>query len=224
MSGVASCPASVVLTSNGDLVRTATDRAGNSTTITVPVVGADQDPPAITASVSPPANAAGWHNTAGPVTVTYTCSDDGGSGVASCPPPATVNVEGVTTVTGTATDNAGNSASVDTIVRIDRTAPSVGVSSALILVAAPVRGTAADSLSGIERVRVTFTPIVGVAPDRRRHVGVLGRPPVLHVVGSAPGPARDLPRHRGGHRPRRQPVTTPGTARGEPPLATHQVP
>ncbi len=163
-SGVASCPVSETVSTNGDIVRTVTDRAGNSTTVTIPITGADTDAPVITAAVSPASNPAGWHRQAGPVSVTYTCTDDGGSGVASCPPPATVTTEGTTTVTGSATDNAGNTASVSTVVRIDRTAPSVGTAGALILVGAPLRGTAADTLSGIDKVRVTFTPVLLGSP------------------------------------------------------------
>lgn len=92
-------------------------------TLTIQIVGVDNAPPFITATVSPTPNAAGW-NTAD-VTVTFTCSD-AISGVANCPPPQTVTGDVASqTVTGTATDRAGNSASTSVIVKIDRTPPAI---------------------------------------------------------------------------------------------------
>ena len=55
--------------------------------------------------------------------MTFTCADQGGSGVASCTAPVTKTAEGEHTVTGTATDGAGNSATDSASVRIDKTAP-----------------------------------------------------------------------------------------------------
>jgi hypothetical protein len=57
--------------------------------------------------------------------VTFTCADQGGSGVASCTAPVTKSAEGQHTVIGTATDGAGNSASDSASVRIDKTAPTI---------------------------------------------------------------------------------------------------
>jgi large repetitive protein len=77
--------------------------AGNSVTIRV-----DTTKPTITGSRLPVANAAGWNNE--PVTVSFACSDGAGSGIASCPGSATVSTHGAgQSVTGTATDNVGNS-------------------------------------------------------------------------------------------------------------------
>src|SRR6202008_317509 len=76
--------------------------------LTILIVGVDNEPPTIKATVSPGPNAAGWNNTN--VTVKFTCTD-AISGIATCPPSQTVTTEGANQViSGTATDNAGNTA------------------------------------------------------------------------------------------------------------------
>ena len=97
--------------------------------------------PTISASVSPAANAAGWHKSN--VTVTLTAEDDAmGSGVKSItysavgaqPIPSTtvngsstnvvISSEGVTTLSFFATDNAGNTSDVGSVtIKLDKTAP-----------------------------------------------------------------------------------------------------
>lgn len=100
----------------------ATDAAGNSTPVTLNV-NIDRTPPTITGVNTPSPNGNGWNNT--PVTVTFTCADDG-SGVAICPAPVQVNTEGANqAVTGTATDKAGNSAQATVTVNIDETPPTI---------------------------------------------------------------------------------------------------
>ena len=102
-SGVATCPDPVGVTTEGGnqiILVTATDVAGNSTTISV-TVNLDKLDPLISASLSPPPNVNGWNNS--DVTVTFNCND-AGSGVATCPSPVTVNTEGVDQgLNGTAT-------------------------------------------------------------------------------------------------------------------------
>jgi hypothetical protein len=72
-------------------------------------------------------NAAGWHNQ--DVTVSFTC-DDAISGVATCPDPTLVDVEGVAQViTGTAIDHAGNSQTASVVINLDKTAPTISSSS-----------------------------------------------------------------------------------------------
>ncbi len=97
--------------------------------------------PTITATVSPPANAAGWHRTNPTVTLTGT-DDANGSGIASITYSATgaqtipsttvpgsttsvvITVEGITTLSYFATDNSGNvSDTGTTTIRLDKTAP-----------------------------------------------------------------------------------------------------
>jgi hypothetical protein len=66
-------------------------RSNPDSGITLHVIGEDGDPPTITYTVEPPANAAGWHHS--DVTVSFACSDTT-SGIATCPSPVTVSTEG----------------------------------------------------------------------------------------------------------------------------------
>jgi uncharacterized repeat protein (TIGR01451 family) len=94
--------------------------------ITVQIIGVDTDLPTIKATVSPAPNAAGWNNTS--VTVSFTCSD-ATSGVATCPLPQTVTIEGANQVIqGTAVDNAGNTATTNITLNIDKTPPTITAS------------------------------------------------------------------------------------------------
>jgi RHS repeat-associated protein len=136
---------------------TVTDNDGgtDSATATVTVQNiADTIPPVITASISPAANTAGWHNT--DVIVSFTCTDSG-SGIATCPAAITVTTEGAAQViSGTAVDVDGNSTSTSTTLNIDKTLPTITAS---IAPAANVAGwhntdvivgfTCTDSSSGI---------------------------------------------------------------------------
>src|SRR5262249_37490860 len=90
-------------------------------------INIDTTRPAISVDLSPQPNAAGF--VSGPVTAHFTCTDPL-SGVLSCPPDRIVSAEGAAqTVVGTATDNAGNTASVTSAAfGIDVTAPTINVS------------------------------------------------------------------------------------------------
>jgi len=97
------------------------EESGNVTLLnfTIP----DLIAPTIATSLSSPANAAGWHNQ--DVTVTFTCTDDE-SGIAFCPAAVTVSAEGAgQVISGTATDVAGNEASVSVTLNIDKTPPAI---------------------------------------------------------------------------------------------------
>jgi hypothetical protein len=104
-------------------------------------VGPDLSAPTTSATVNLPANANGWNNA--DVTVTLTATDNvNGSGVKQIAFPTTgaqagtgivnrdnasltINVEGTTTITYSATDNAGNVEAAKTlVVRLDKTPPS----------------------------------------------------------------------------------------------------
>jgi hypothetical protein len=102
------------------------DNAGNeAVAIEAGPFRIDSAAPVIDGSASPAANADGWNNTN--VTVDFTCSDTGGSGVpGTCGPDATLTDEGRNqSVTGNVTDEAGNSAS-DSVsgINIDKGKPS----------------------------------------------------------------------------------------------------
>jgi hypothetical protein len=159
MSGVASCGPDVTLTTEGmaqSVIGTAVDNAGNTATDTVSGINIDKTAPTISGSASPAANANGWNNT--DVTVTFTCGD-ALSGVLACEPDVTLTGEGSgQSVTGTAEDYAGNTAT-DTVsgINIDKTAPTISGSASPAANAngwnntdVTVAFTCADSLSGID--------------------------------------------------------------------------
>ena len=99
------------------------DKAGNEEGHHTVLVKIDKTPPTITHTQLPLANGKGWNNT--DVTVTFTC-DDALSGIFSCTDPQTVSTEGsLQPVTGTAVDNAGNSATDPATVSIDATDPTI---------------------------------------------------------------------------------------------------
>ena len=125
LSGIAACSAPVAISAEGAgqvVTGAAVDKAGNTAT-TSATINLDKTSPTITASITPPPNAAGWNNSN--VTVTFTCSD-AISGIYSCPGPVQVTTEGSgQAISGTATDKAGNSASTSITVNIDKTAPTI---------------------------------------------------------------------------------------------------
>ena len=138
------------------------DRLGNRGGGSV-LVKLDKTLPVITGSRTPVANAAGWNNS--PVTVSFTCTDivqtpngPTGSGVHSCSPPTTLSGEGAgQSVTGTALDNADNTAQATVGgINIDRTPPTLrGTATVPPNAAGWYRGdvtihwTATDALSGL---------------------------------------------------------------------------
>src|SRR5512146_1215650 len=92
-------------------------------TLSIDIIGVDNDPPVITVVASPAANPVGWNNSN--VAVAFACSD-ATSGIASCPTPVTVNVEGANQViSGQAVDNAGNTSTTSIAVSLDITPPSI---------------------------------------------------------------------------------------------------
>lgn len=128
-------------------------RSAPGSAIRLEILGEDDDPPGITASVSPQPNAAGWNNT--PVTVTFTCTDTYVD--VTCPAPETVSTQGANqVVSGTATDTLGLTATTSVTLNIDLAPPVVSAS----LTPAPnsagwnnsnvtVNFSCGDSLSGV---------------------------------------------------------------------------
>jgi hypothetical protein len=98
-------------------------RGATGSGILLQIIGIDLGPPAITGTISPAPNAAGWNNSN--VTVSFTCSDKT-SGVASCPSPILLTNEGANqVVSGTVTDKAGNKATTSVTVNLDKTPPVI---------------------------------------------------------------------------------------------------
>ncbi|HEX4744025.1 MAG TPA: hypothetical protein VFW12_05070 [Candidatus Limnocylindria bacterium] len=144
------CPSpSEIATDGADQSRsgTAADLAGNTSTATASGIDIDQQAPTISASVTPPANAHGWRNA--PVSVTFACADQAGlSGIESCLGAATLGEGADQAVSGTATDVAGNTASlVVSDIDVDLTKPGIAAS--------PDRGANADGWYNAD-VTVTF--------------------------------------------------------------------
>jgi hypothetical protein len=145
------------------------DNNGNIETDQSVSVKRDQTKPTITGTATPAANADGWNNA--DVTVAFNCQD-ATSDIASCDGGTTLTAETDTTgitVTGTATDNAGNS---DTFnvgpIKIDKTKPtniqftdgSITDNSAYyfgFVPTAPTQCTADDALSGFDHCLVDST-------------------------------------------------------------------
>jgi hypothetical protein len=110
---------------NQSVSGTATDKAGNSNTATVSGINIDKTPPVITFDNRTQPNSNGWNNS--DVTVTWDCSDPGGSGVVHPTVTQTLTADGANqSATGTCEDQAGNTAS-DTQkgINIDKTAPVI---------------------------------------------------------------------------------------------------
>jgi hypothetical protein len=151
---IVSCTPPVNLSSDGanqQVSGTATDSFGNTANKVV-TINLDKTAPVISLTLSSPANANGWHKA--PVTVTYHCNDTL-SGVASCPGPVTIstNTSGQT-VSGTATDVAGNSASTSVTIKLDQIPPTVsGLTSSSLLIlnsgSTNLSANASDALSGV---------------------------------------------------------------------------
>ena len=105
---------------------TAVNSSGESAVSNTVSVLVDRTPPAITYTVSPAPNGAGWNDS--PVTVTFTCSPTvSGVGVTFCTAPVTKSTNGANQIVfGTAVDAAGNSASVTASINLEKTGPTLG--------------------------------------------------------------------------------------------------
>lgn len=155
--GATQSGSSFTLSAEGDHTVTfrSTDKAGNTEAVQTAHVKIDRTAPTISHTFTPLSYANGaWTNTN--VTVTFTCADQGGSGVAGCTAPVTTSAEGTATVVGTASDGAGNTATDSATVRIDKTAPTITATAGGTKNAAgwyksdvTVTYTANDELSGV---------------------------------------------------------------------------
>jgi hypothetical protein len=114
-SGIASCPADQVFTTDGtfNASGTATDKAGNIASTTFGPIKIDKTAPTLSPSVSP--NPVYLNGTA----TASAGAIDSGSGIASqnCGPVITSSI-GIYSVTCTGTDNAGNTATATATYRV----------------------------------------------------------------------------------------------------------
>ncbi|MDP3057760.1 MAG: NosD domain-containing protein [bacterium] len=129
LSGIKSVSPDATMTNEGEnqeITGTAEDIAGNSSSFKVGNINIDKTAPIITGAPLTLANSNNWYNAN--VKVHFTASDNL-SGIESVTPTATISQEGVNQETsGTATDKAGNSASVEVKgINIDKTNPEVSV-------------------------------------------------------------------------------------------------
>lgn len=161
-SGVATCGPDTTLSIETpqyaiNSVGTATDNAGNTGYGSAGPFWIDKTPPTITGVLAPQPNANGWYQ-AGPVDVSFECSDSV-SGIKTCTDGSTtVENEGADQpVTGTAVDIADNSATKTVNVHIDGTPPTISASPAPAPNVAgwnnsdvTVSFQCADSLSGVD--------------------------------------------------------------------------
>ncbi|MEJ2852369.1 MULTISPECIES: OmpL47-type beta-barrel domain-containing protein [unclassified Saccharothrix] len=188
--GTVTPPSTVTADTAGTTVTgTATDALGNTGPTASVVVRRDTGAPAISSATTPAANGHGWRNA--PVTVTFTCADPL-SHIASCRADGSTSAARTLTgegadqsVSGTATDNAGNTQStVAGDIDIDFTSPTVSA-------ATPYTGgtwtnqpitvtfTCADALSGVDTCTAPVTlsgegadqSATGTATDKAGNTG-----------------------------------------------------
>ena len=95
----------------------------NGSGLAIEVLGSDDELPEIVATATPSANPVGWHNS--PATIEFNCTDSI-SGIANCSDSITIEQDGELQIArGTATDNAGNTATTEFSVNLDTTSPVV---------------------------------------------------------------------------------------------------
>jgi N-acetylneuraminic acid mutarotase len=148
-----STPFSVSTEGDHTVVFWSEDVGGNVETAQTVNVRIDLTDPTISGVPTTSPNANGWYDA--PVTIHWSCGD-ALSGVASCPSDQTIDTESDNqTVSGTATDQAGNSATADSAppVNIDMNAPVVTYSgnqgSYTVDQMVHITCSASDSLSGV---------------------------------------------------------------------------
>jgi hypothetical protein len=159
------------------------DDAGNQSIATYGWVS-DGTGPGTAASTSPTLNSAGW-TPATDVAVTLTADDGSGSGVnrivyslsgaqtggATVPGSTTtfhVTTQGRTTITYHAVDNVGNVEPNQTlVVGLDSSNPVLNIDpGSLYILGQKLTGCAGDAVSGVNPVKVTYTPqLVGIASE-----------------------------------------------------------
>jgi hypothetical protein len=129
LSGLASCDAPVILSSDG-VNQSASGRcydvAGNASALaTAGGINIDMTGPIVVVNATPAANTFGWRNRN--VRVTFSGTDAVSGGVL-CDPAVTVSTEGSNqVVTGYCRDAAGNLTQATTAISVDKTAPTISI-------------------------------------------------------------------------------------------------
>jgi phage terminase large subunit-like protein len=169
-SGVASCTPPVDVTTEGaaqPVTGTARDNAGNAATDTASV-SIDRTAPTVVAAADRSPNGNGWYSS--DVTVSFTCTDQAAlSGVKTCSASRTLVQGANQSATGTAVDNAGNSASATLDhLDVDKTAPTITGAPTTAPNAAgwydnsvTIHWTCSDALSGIDGACPADTTVSG---------------------------------------------------------------
>jgi hypothetical protein len=165
VSGVGTCQAPITVKGEGrnlSVTGTATDRAGHTSTLTVGGINIDRTRPAVTSKPDRAANSDGWYGA--PVSFAFTCTD-ALSGVGFCSAAkSTGTAEGAAvTAAGRGVDKADNATDhTSAPVKIDLTDPTVAINSPFggVLIGR-LTGTAADNLSGVKKIVVTYTSQIG---------------------------------------------------------------
>jgi hypothetical protein len=157
-------PHTAAYVNSTELLIPAPPPGGGTVNVTVTTPGAmallpgaytgDVEPPLIIASVGGGAkSAAGWYHQA--ATIYFTCAD-AGSGIATCTAPVTLTSDGANqSVTGTAVDRVGLSASVTATASMDATPPQLTtatIPTVTKLSSIAMTGSASDALSGLHDV------------------------------------------------------------------------
>lgn len=154
-SGVAFCPPQQVVSNDGkgqQITASASDVAGNTNSAVPTIINLEKTAPGITASAIPAANAAGWNNS--DVTVQFSCTQSV-SDIVTCPQPVYVTSEGKDQeVSGTVTDEAGKFNTAPVHVSLDKTPPSIAITTPVTL---PIAVSYSDSGSGIDTASFKLT-------------------------------------------------------------------
>jgi parallel beta-helix repeat protein len=156
---------SISITTEGDylLEYYSIDNIGNQEEVKSTYAKLDKTPPVIDGALTTAPNANGWYKS--DVVVCFTAAD-ALSGLDTVTPDITISSEGANqSVTGTATDRAGNSASFTvTGINIDKVPPQVTITtpgnldSYLLNENLPANWSATDELSGISSATGTVPP------------------------------------------------------------------
>ncbi len=130
---------------------TATDAAGNTASAGQTIIVIDSTAPTIDGAATTSPNANGWYPA--PATIHFTCADN--SGVVVCPADVTLSSDGAAqSVTGTATDGSGNTATATVgPINIDQQAPTIAFGGSLTYTVdqnVAITCTITETLSGLD--------------------------------------------------------------------------